>query len=174
MPPKKKAAPRAPTAKQQAAARARAEKQAERQARAAEARAARNARRAEIQESIHDVDQEDQDLDDDEVDQQEPRVEIAAALARALMTDDLLAVMAQLQQQQPQRPPTPQPPVRGPAAVVTDCLKLLFPTFTGEGDPMLAEKWLEQIEKCLDTLGTDDDATRIKLATFQVRDSAEA
>ena len=38
---------------------------------------------------------------------------------------------------------------------------------------MLASKWLEQIDKCLELLGVVDSATRIKLASFQLRDSAE-
>ena len=80
------------------------------------------------------------------------------------MTDDLLAIMMQLQQQQ--QPQQPQPPVRGLAAMVTNFLKLQPPTFTGEGDPMLSDKWLEQIEKCLDTMAVEDDATQIRLATF--------
>ena len=50
---------------------------------------------------------------------------------------------------------------------------MLLPTFTGEGDPILAEKWKEQIAKYLDLLEVPDDTTRIKLATFQFRDTAE-
>ena len=57
--------------------------------------------------------------------------------------------------------------------MVTDFLKIQPPVFTGEGDPMIADKWLEQVEKCLDTMNMEDDATRIRLATFQLRDSAE-
>ena len=50
---------------------------------------------------------------------------------------------------------------------------MLPPTFTGEGDPILAEKWEEQIVKYLDLLEVPDDTTRIRLATFQFRDAAE-
>ena len=44
--------------------------------------------------------------------------------------------------------------------------------FIGEGDPMLSNKWLEKIEKCLDTMVVEDDATGIRLATFQLRNVA--
>ena len=44
----------------------------------------------------------------------------------------------------------------------------------GEGDPMLAAKWLEQMGKCLELLSVTDDATSIKLVALQLRDSAEA
>ena len=57
--------------------------------------------------------------------------------------------------------------------MVTDFLKLQASVFTGEGDPMIADKWLEQVEKCLDTMNMEDDATHIRLATFQLRDSSE-
>ena len=38
---------------------------------------------------------------------------------------------------------------------------------------MLVEKWLEQMEKFLKMLGVEDDATSIKLVSFQLRDSTE-
>ena len=38
---------------------------------------------------------------------------------------------------------------------------------------MIVEKWLEKMVKCLKILGVGDDATSIKLVTFQLRDSAE-
>ena len=57
--------------------------------------------------------------------------------------------------------------------MVTDFLKLQPPVFTGEGNPMIAEKWLEQMEKCLDTMNVEEGATRIRLSTFQLRDLVE-
>ena len=85
--------------------------------------------------------------------------------------EDLLLVIAQMQQQQQPQPP-PQYD-RGPAATVTDFVRLQPPVFTGEGDPMIAEKWLDQIEKCIEVLKVVDDATYIQLTTFQLCDSAE-
>ena len=38
----------------------------------------------------------------------------------------------------------------------------------------MAEKWEEQIIKHLDALEVQDDATRVRLATFQFRDAAES
>ena len=46
--------------------------------------------------------------------------------------------------------------------------------FTGEGDHMLVERWLDQMGKFLEVLGVEDDATRIRLATFQFRDPAKS
>ena len=46
--------------------------------------------------------------------------------------------------------------------------------FTGEGDHMLAEKWLDQMGKCFKILCIEEDAMRIRLGTFQLRDSAKS
>ena len=40
------------------------------------------------------------------------------------------------------------------------------PTFTGGGDPMVADHWLIQIEKVLEAMEITSDATRIRLAAF--------
>ena len=42
------------------------------------------------------------------------------------------------------------------------------PTFTGEGDPMVADHWFMQIEKVLEALEITSDATRIRLVAFQL------
>ena len=103
--------------------------------------------------------------------------------ARPITAEDLVAVItgvlqAQQAQQPPPLPPPPPPPpapvVRSAASIITDFVRIAPPTFTGEGDPILAEKWEEQILKHLDALEVKDDATRIRLATFQFRDSAES
>ena len=57
--------------------------------------------------------------------------------------------------------------------MITDFIRLQPPVFTGEGDPMIAEKWLDQIVKCIEALKVVDDETYIQLATFQFRDSAD-
>ena len=41
-------------------------------------------------------------------------------------------------------------------------------TFTGGGDPMVADHWFMQIEKVLEAMEITSDATRIRLATFQL------
>ena len=73
-----------PTQRQQAGATVRAT----REARATEAKAIRAEHRTEMQKSIHEVDHEDV-----EEDQQGPNVKPAAAAARPLTTDDLLAII---------------------------------------------------------------------------------
>ena len=40
------------------------------------------------------------------------------------------------------------------------------PTFTGGGDPMVADHWVMQIEKVLEAMEITSDATRIRLAAF--------
>ena len=42
------------------------------------------------------------------------------------------------------------------------------PTFTGGGDPMVAYHWFMQIEKVLEAMEITSDATRIRLAAFQL------
>ena len=40
------------------------------------------------------------------------------------------------------------------------------PTFTGGGDPMVADHWFMQIENVLEAMEITSDATRIRLAAF--------
>ena len=40
------------------------------------------------------------------------------------------------------------------------------PTFTGGGDPMVADHWFMQIEKVLEAIEITSDAIRIRLAAF--------
>ena len=47
------------------------------------------------------------------------------------------------------------------------------PTFTGGGDPMVADHWFMQIEKVLEAMEITSDATRIRLATFQLEGEAQ-
>ena len=42
------------------------------------------------------------------------------------------------------------------------------PTFTGGGDPMVADHWFIQIEKVLEAMEITSDTTRIRLAVFQL------
>ena len=42
------------------------------------------------------------------------------------------------------------------------------PTFTGGGDPMVADHWFMQIEKVLEAMKITFDAARIRLAAFQL------
>ena len=46
-------------------------------------------------------------------------------------------------------------------------------TFTGEGDPMVADHWFMQIEKVLEAIEITSDATRIRLAAFQLEGEAQ-
>ena len=43
------------------------------------------------------------------------------------------------------------------------------PTFTGRGDPMVADHWFMQVEKVLEAIEITSDTTRIRLVAFQLR-----
>ena len=47
------------------------------------------------------------------------------------------------------------------------------PTFTGGGDPVVADHWLMQIEKVLEAIEITSYATRIRLAAFQLEGEAQ-
>ena len=47
------------------------------------------------------------------------------------------------------------------------------PTFTGGGDPMVADHWFMHIEKVLEAMENTSDATRIRLAAFQLEGEAQ-
>ena len=46
------------------------------------------------------------------------------------------------------------------------------PTFTGGGDPMVADHWLIQNEKVLEAMEITSDTTRIRLVVFQLESEA--
>ena len=64
----------------------------------------------------------------------------SGSTTRPITADDLVAVITRvLQVQQP--PPLPPPTVvRTEASIITDFVRISPPTFSGEGDPILAEK----------------------------------
>ena len=47
------------------------------------------------------------------------------------------------------------------------------PTFTGRGDPIVADHWFMQVEKVLEAMEITFDATRIRLAAFQLEGEAQ-
>ena len=47
------------------------------------------------------------------------------------------------------------------------------PTFTGEGDPMVADHWFPQIKKVLEAMEITFNATRIKLVAFQLEGESQ-
>ena len=47
------------------------------------------------------------------------------------------------------------------------------PTFTRGGDPMVADHWFMQVEKVLEAMEITSDATRIRLAAFQLEGEAQ-
>ena len=47
------------------------------------------------------------------------------------------------------------------------------PTFTGGGDPMVADHWFMQIEKMLEAIEITSDATWIRLVAFQLEGEAQ-
>ena len=46
------------------------------------------------------------------------------------------------------------------------------PTFKGGGDPMVANHWFRQVEKILEAMKVTSDATKVKLAAFQLDDES--
>ena len=44
----------------------------------------------------------------------------------------------------------------------------------GGGDPMMADRWFRQIEKVLEAMKITSDATRIRLAAFQLEGESQA
>ena len=46
-------------------------------------------------------------------------------------------------------------------------------TFIGGGDPMVANHWFWQIEKVLEAMEITFDATKIRLATFQLKGESQ-
>ena len=42
------------------------------------------------------------------------------------------------------------------------------PTFTGRGDPMVANHWFRHIEKIFEAMEITSDATKVRLAAFQL------
>ena len=47
------------------------------------------------------------------------------------------------------------------------------PTFTGGGDPMVADHWFIQIEKALEPIEITSNTTKIRLAVFQLESEAQ-
>ena len=47
------------------------------------------------------------------------------------------------------------------------------PTFTGGGDPMVADHWFIQIENVLEGMEITSDTTRIRLVAFQLEGEAQ-
>ena len=46
------------------------------------------------------------------------------------------------------------------------------PTFTGGGDPMVADHWFMQLENVLEAMEITSDTTRVRLAAFQLESEA--
>ena len=46
-------------------------------------------------------------------------------------------------------------------------------SFTGGGDPMMADHWFMQVEKVLEAMEITSDTTRIRLAAFQLKGEAQ-
>ena len=47
------------------------------------------------------------------------------------------------------------------------------PTFTGRGDPMVANYWFRHIEKILEAMEITSDATKVRLAAFQLEGESQ-
>ena len=47
------------------------------------------------------------------------------------------------------------------------------PTFKGEGDPMVADHWFRQVDKIMEAMEIVSDATRIRLAAFQLEGESQ-
>ena len=47
------------------------------------------------------------------------------------------------------------------------------PTFTGGGDPMVADHWFRQIKNVLEAMDITSDTAKIRLATFQLEGESQ-
>ena len=47
------------------------------------------------------------------------------------------------------------------------------PTFIGEGDPLVADHWFQQIENVLEAMNITSDAAKIRLAAFQLEGESQ-
>ena len=47
------------------------------------------------------------------------------------------------------------------------------PTFKGGGDPMVADRWFQQVDKILQAMEITSDATRIRLVAFQLEGESQ-
>ena len=47
------------------------------------------------------------------------------------------------------------------------------PTFTGGGDPMVADHWFRQIKNVLEAMDITSDAAKIRLAAFQLEGESQ-
>ena len=47
------------------------------------------------------------------------------------------------------------------------------PTFTGGGDPVVVDHWFMQVERVLEAMEITSNATRIRLATFQLEGESQ-
>ena len=47
------------------------------------------------------------------------------------------------------------------------------PTFTGGGGPVVAGHWFRQVERALEAMENTSDATRIRVATFQLEGESQ-
>ena len=47
------------------------------------------------------------------------------------------------------------------------------PTFTGRGDPVVADHWFRQVKRILEAMEITSDATRIRLATFRLEGESQ-
>ena len=48
-----------------------------------------------------------------------------------------------------------------------------LPTFTGGGNPVVADHWFLQVERIFEAMEITFDATRIKLATFRLEGESQ-
>ena len=58
------------------------------------------------------------------------------------------------------------------ARTLRDFLRLDTPSFYGEPNPDVAERWLDQVTRNLDTSGIVDEHTRVSFAAHQLKDNA--
>ena len=59
------------------------------------------------------------------------------------------------------------------SVAMREFMRMTPPLFFGGPDPMVAESWLDATIKALDAIQVFDNATRVILATYQMRDAAD-
>ncbi|XP_056166353.1 uncharacterized protein LOC115665667 [Syzygium oleosum] len=99
--------------------------------------------------------------------QAQERAAVIAEAAGAAAAAAINGNQTQAQQAQAQ----PMVAARPMHQLVEQFLKLKPPKFTGRGDPEIAPRWVEELEKAFDLLGCTE-AEKISLATYQLQDNA--
>ena len=100
-----------------------------------------------------------------EVSQPEPQVAVLAEPNAIQLMQQMAATFAEACRGRPTEPTC--------SVAMREFMRMTPPLFYGNPDPLIAESWLDATIKALDAIQVSDDATRVVLATYQMRDAAD-